>query len=91
MTKTGALVYAADGIRVNAIHPGYIWTPLVKDLARASAQGEAAFRSELDQRHLIGHVGEPEDIAYGAVYLASDESKFVTGSELVIDGGYTAQ
>ena len=91
MTKTDALLYAGDGIRVNSVHPGYIWTPLVEDLARRSDQGIDAFRRELDSRHPIGHVGEPEDIAYGILYLASDESKFVTGSELVIDGGYTAR
>lgn len=48
-------------------------------------------RKALDSLHPLGHVGEPMDIAYGVLYLATDESKFVTGSELVIDGGYTAQ
>ena len=52
---------------------------------------QVARRKALDALHPIGHVGEPNDIAYGILYLASDESKFVTGSELVIDGGYTAQ
>ena len=47
--------------------------------------------SKVDLLHPLGHMGEPDDIAYGVVYLASDESKFVTGAELVIDGGYTAQ
>ncbi len=91
MTKTDALLYAGDGIRVNSIHPGFIWTPLVEDLAVSSDQDVEAFRRHLDELHPIGHVGEPDDIAHGAVYLASDESKFVTGSELVIDGGYTAR
>jgi NAD(P)-dependent dehydrogenase (short-subunit alcohol dehydrogenase family) len=91
MTKTDALLYAADNIRVNSIHPGYIWTPLVADLAESSGEGVDDFRAQLDAKHPIGHVGEPDDIAYGALYLASDESTFVTGSELVIDGGYTAQ
>ncbi len=91
MTKTDALLYAGDRIRVNSIHPGYIWTPLVADLAEESGQEEAEFRRQLDAEHPIGHVGEPDDIAYGALYLACDESKFVTGSELVIDGGYTAR
>jgi NAD(P)-dependent dehydrogenase (short-subunit alcohol dehydrogenase family) len=91
MTKTDALLYASERIRVNSVHPGYIWTPLVAELARQSPEGEAAFRRELDSRHPLGHVGEPDDIAAGILYLASDESKFVTGSELVIDGGYTAQ
>ena len=91
MTKTDALLYASDGIRVNSVHPGYIWTPLVEDLGKKSEEGLEAFRSKLDSLHPLGHVGEPDDIAWGIVYLASDEAKFVTGSELVIDGGYTAQ
>jgi NAD(P)-dependent dehydrogenase (short-subunit alcohol dehydrogenase family) len=91
MTKTDALFYAQDNIRVNSVHPGYIWTPLVEELAERSEMSVEQFRKELDSKHPIGHVGEPEDIAWGIVYLASDESKFVTGSELVIDGGYTAR
>jgi len=91
MTKNDALTYAKDNIRVNSVHPGFIWTSLVENLAKNSPEGVKAFREQLDSRHPIGHVGEPEDIAHGVVYLASDEAKFVTGSELVIDGGYTAQ
>lgn len=90
MTKTDALLYARNNIRVNSVHPGFIWTPLVeKYLAQ---QGDVATgRKNLDDLHPIGHVGDPLDIAYGILYLASDESKFVTGTELVIDGGYTAR
>ena len=73
------------------MHPGFIWTPLVEDLGRRSPQGVEAYKQHLDSLHPIGHMGEPQDIAYGILYLASDESKFITGSELVIDGGYTAQ
>lgn len=91
MTKTDALLYASDKIRVNSIHPGFIWTALVEELAESSEKGVEGFRVNLAAKHPIGHVGEPDDIAFGALYLASDESKFVTGSELVIDGGYTAQ
>ncbi|MBF38996.1 SDR family NAD(P)-dependent oxidoreductase [Idiomarina sp. UBA4520] len=91
MSKNDALIYAKDKIRVNSIHPGFIWTPLVEQLGKESAEGVDAFRKQLDSLHPIGHVGAPEDIAYGVLYLASDESKFVTGTELVIDGGYTAQ
>ena len=91
MTKTDALLYAKEGIRVNSVHPGFIWTPLVEQLASQSEEGTEAFRQNLESRHPVGRVGQPEDIAYGILYLASDESKFVTGSELVIDGGYTAQ
>jgi len=86
MSKNDALFYARDRIRVNSIHPGFIWTPLVADLAEESEVGAEAFRKHLDGLHPIGHVGEPNDIAYGMLYLASDESKFVTGSELTIDG-----
>ncbi|MFW5871278.1 MAG: glucose 1-dehydrogenase [Verrucomicrobiota bacterium] len=91
MTKTDALLYAEKGIRVNSVHPAYIWTPLVEKLAKDSGQDPEAFRKQLDSKHPVGHVGEPDDIAYGILYLASDESKFMTGSELVIDGGYTAR
>jgi NAD(P)-dependent dehydrogenase (short-subunit alcohol dehydrogenase family) len=90
MTKNDALIYAADGIRVNSIHPGFIWTPLVEKFAAFRGEVDAV-REELAGRHPLGRVGEPDDVGWGVVYLASDESAFVTGSELVIDGGYTAQ
>ncbi len=91
-TKSVALYCGQNGlgIRVNSIHPGYIWTPMVENLM-AERGDVAEGRKALDSMHPIGHVGEPDDIAYGVVYLASDESKFITGAELVIDGGYTAQ
>jgi NAD(P)-dependent dehydrogenase (short-subunit alcohol dehydrogenase family) len=91
MTKNDALQYAADKIRVNSVHPGFIWTPLVEKLGNDRLGGAVAFRKLLDSKHPIGHVGEPDDIGWAIVYLASDESKFMTGSELIIDGGYTAQ
>ena len=91
LTKTDAINYAKDKIRVNSVHPGRIWTPLMEDLVRHYPGGVEAFSKRGDSLHLIGYMGEPNDIAFGILYLASDESKFVTGSELVIDGGYTAQ
>jgi len=91
MTKTDAVMYAKEKIRVNSVHPGFIWTPLVEDLAKRSGQGVEDFRAALDKRHPIGHVGKPQDIAAGIAYLASDDADFVTGAELVIDGGYVAQ
>jgi len=91
MSKNDALFYAKDKIRVNSVHPGFIWTPLVEELGKASEEGVEAFRRQLDSLHPLGHVGDPDDIAFGVVYLASDEAKFVTGSELLIDGGYTAK
>jgi len=90
MAKTDAMLYAKDKIRVNSVHPGYIRTPLVMRSVEASDNAEAMLKYFADL-HPIGRMGEPEDIAYGILYLASDESSFVTGSELVIDGGYTAR
>ncbi len=92
MSKNDALFYVEDNIRVNSVHPGFIWTLLVERVAKEQ-EGVTVekFREELAEAHPIGHVGELEDIANEILYLSSDESKFVTGSALVIDGGYTAQ
>lgn len=90
MTKNDALIYAPDRIRVNSIHPGFIWTPMVENHLRSLGELESG-RKMVGDLHPLGHIGEPDDIAWGAVYLASREAKFVTGAELVIDGGYTAR
>jgi len=90
MSKTDALIYAGEKIRVNSIHPGFIWTPMVEGFIQDQG-GDPADHVSLDALHPLGHIGEPDDIAWGCVYLASDEAKFVTGAELVIDGGYTAR
>lgn len=90
MTKTDALIYAKYGIRVNSIHPGFVWTPMVEHFLESTGDPIAA-RKALEDLHPLGRLGEPEDIAAGVLYLASEESKFVTGTELVIDGGYTAR
>lgn len=90
MSKNDALTYAPEKIRVNSVHPGFIWTPMVEGFLEG--QGDVAEgRQAVGALHPLGHLGEPDDIAWGCVYLASDEAKFVTGSELVIDGGYTAR
>jgi NAD(P)-dependent dehydrogenase (short-subunit alcohol dehydrogenase family) len=90
-TKVAALECAKSGgrVRVNSIHPGGIWTPMLEQFL--GKRGDAAAETAAAGMHPVGHAGEPDDIAYGVLYLASDESKFVTGAELVIDGGYTAQ
>jgi NAD(P)-dependent dehydrogenase (short-subunit alcohol dehydrogenase family) len=92
MSKTDALIYAPDRIRVNSVHPGYIWTPMVEHHLRASGATDLdAAREQVGRLHPLGHMGDVDDIAWGVVYLVSDESKFVTGTELTIDGGYTAR
>ena len=85
LTKTAALEYAKEGIRANSINPGTIETPMTADLLAGDGRQDRMNRTPL------GRLGRPEDVAYGALYLASDEASFVTGSELVIDGGRTAQ
>ncbi|ACG79225.1 short-chain dehydrogenase/reductase SDR [Phenylobacterium zucineum HLK1] len=90
MSKTDALIYAPDRIRVNSIHPGFIWTPMVEGHLKTMGDVEEG-KAATAALHPLGHLGEPDDIAWGCVYLASDEAKFVTGTELVIDGGYTAR
>jgi NAD(P)-dependent dehydrogenase (short-subunit alcohol dehydrogenase family) len=90
MTKNDALIYAADKIRVNSIHPGFIWTPMVENFASDKGAVDEV-RKQIDALHPLGHIGEPDDIGWAVVYLASDEAKFITGSELIIDGGYTAK
>jgi NAD(P)-dependent dehydrogenase (short-subunit alcohol dehydrogenase family) len=91
MSKTDALLYAADGIRVNSIHPGFIRTPMVEQHVASMGGDAQQHRREVAALHPLGHMGEADDIAWGVVYLASDEARFITGSELVIDGGYTCR
>ncbi len=85
-TKTAALQYAAENIRVNSIHPGYATTPLT-----AERFSDPEVNEVLLARTPMGRLGTAEDIANGVLFLASDESAWMTGSELVIDGGMTAQ
>ncbi|MFN8719361.1 MAG: SDR family NAD(P)-dependent oxidoreductase [Rhodospirillales bacterium] len=91
MSRNDAITYAAEHIRVNSVHPAYIWTPMVEDFLKRSGGDLAAARAAADTAHPLGHMGEPDDVAWAVVYLASDESGFVTGAELVVDGGYTAR
>jgi len=91
MTKNDALTYAPDKIRFNSIHPGFVFTALVKRYARNAGMELDKAKAALDALHPLHGTGDPDDIAWGAVYLASDEARWVTGSELVIDGGYTAR
>jgi NAD(P)-dependent dehydrogenase (short-subunit alcohol dehydrogenase family) len=81
--------YATSGIRVNAVCPGSIDTPMLRAGFNNEPDPEEAERLCI-ARHPVGRLGTPVDVAYGALYLASDEAAFVTGATLVIDGGYTA-
>ena len=85
-TKSTAIQYAKEGIRVNSVHPGPINTPMTE-----RRRGDPDHQRIMLSRIPMGRYGESEEVAYGVLFLASDESSFMTGSELVIDGGWTAQ
>ena len=93
MTKCAALCCAENSwpIRVNAVAPGYILTPMAYEDARQNGQTIEEYCAESVKLHPIGHLGKPEDIAYAYLYLASDEASFVTGTTLAVDGGYTCR
>jgi len=85
LTRNMALDYARDGIRVNSICPGFIQTPMIeKELDEETTKFLAG-------AHPLGRLGQPEEVAQAALFLASDESSFITGSDIFVDGGYTAQ
>jgi cyclopentanol dehydrogenase len=86
LTKVTAIQYAKEGIRANSVHPGPIVTPMTE-----KRRGDPEIYKLMVSRIPLGRYGEAEEVAYAVLYLASDESSFVTGSELVIDGGWTAQ
>lgn len=83
MTQSLGATYAKEGIRVNSINPGYIDTPLLQQLPED-------IYNELVKLHPIGRLGKPEEVAKGILFLLSDEASFIVGSNLLIDGGYTA-
>jgi NAD(P)-dependent dehydrogenase (short-subunit alcohol dehydrogenase family) len=84
MSRNAALSYVSDGIRVNSLHPGIIETPMI-------ASQDAGITAGVIEATPMKRLGTAREIAYGALFLASDESSYMTGAQLVIDGGYTAQ
>lgn len=89
-TKATAVAHAAEGIRANSIHPGAVDTPLLREAINGTPDPKAT-EAAFTLGQPIGRLGRPEEIAYGCLYLASDESKFCIGAELSIDGGMVAQ
>jgi NAD(P)-dependent dehydrogenase (short-subunit alcohol dehydrogenase family) len=89
MTKSDATVYAGQGIRFNSVHPGYILTPLFQGFGKADPRGAKAFYDEMAAKIPIPRLGTADDVGRGILFLASDESSYITGTELVIDGGYS--
>jgi NAD(P)-dependent dehydrogenase (short-subunit alcohol dehydrogenase family) len=87
LTKTAALEYAQQGIRVNALCPAFTWTPMVERLLG----GDAAATAAAVAAHPVGRLAQPQEIAEAAAWLCSDRSSFVTGAAMPVDGGYTAQ
>jgi NAD(P)-dependent dehydrogenase (short-subunit alcohol dehydrogenase family) len=87
LTKTAALEYATSGIRVNAVCPGYIHTPLIEEALTSNP----ALEAQIVARHPVGRMGKPEEIAEAVVWLCSDAAAFVTGHTMTVDGGYVAQ
>jgi NAD(P)-dependent dehydrogenase (short-subunit alcohol dehydrogenase family) len=90
LTRAAAIDLAADGIRVNAICPGWIDTPLIRAIFDGT-EDPTAMRAAVEKRQLFGRLGTPEEIGRAAVFLASDDSTYVTGSLLFVDSGMTAQ
>jgi len=88
LTQTAALEYASEGIRINAICPGFIETPL---LTNAGIAENTDIRKYIIGLHPVKRLGTSEEVATGFIFLASDESSFITGTSLEIDGGYLAQ
>jgi 3(or 17)beta-hydroxysteroid dehydrogenase len=98
-TKAAALQLSKAGhdynIRVNSVHPAFILTPMMEAIFRSESERTGRSYNEAKKLRedwtMVGRLGTPEDVAYAVLYLASDESSFVTGAELVVDGGFTAR
>lgn len=91
MSATTGVLYASRGVRVNSVVPGLVFTPLVQRLAEKYAGGDfEGFVAHRHQQVPMGHMGDAWDVAHAALFLASDESRYITAQQLVVDGGITA-
>ncbi len=91
MTKNDAIDLAKDGIRVNSVFPGWVWTPMTEEELRLTGGDIETAKAAAAASAPLGRIGKPEDVAWAVLFLASDESSYMTGAELVVDGGYTAR
>ena len=85
MTKCQALDLAIDGIRVNAVSPGWIWTP---EVSKAANGDREKWEPVWGKYHMLRRLGEPREVARAILFLCSDDASFITGTELAVDGGY---
>ncbi len=91
MSKSDATTYGPYGIRVNSVHPGYILTPLFRGIAARSPKGADKFMADMAESIPLKRLGTPEDIAQCVLFIASDESSYITGTEFILDGGFILQ
>lgn len=89
LTRVMAIDYGKDKIRVNAICPGWIYTPLIQGIFAGDADPDKA-KAAVERRQILGRLGEPEEVGQAAAFLASDESSYITGASLMVDNGMTA-
>ncbi|MGE5177091.1 MAG: glucose 1-dehydrogenase [Hyphomicrobiales bacterium] len=90
MTKNAAIRYAKEGIRVNSLHPGFVDTPMIAPYLVTPEGRPSDLARWIESRTPVGRAGTPEEVANAILFLGSDESSYVTGSEVTVDGGYTA-
>jgi hypothetical protein len=90
LTRVMAIDYGRDKIRVNAICPGWIYTPLIQSIFARASDPEKA-RQEVERRQILGRLGTPEEVGEATAFLASDEASYITGASLMVDNGMTAQ